>query len=370
MRWLPLILASLFTLIAFRALDAHETPPASPERIDQLIAQLGDESYPQRVNAEKLLVRLGEPMLPRLRKEAALNQDHEIKRRCAYVVGAILLAAKTSKSTGLELSVIKPGSFPMGLVNLRGGRTDDTHHPVKITKTFLLGCYEVTQDQYQKVMEVNPSYYSAQGEGREKVKGLPVDRFPVESLSWFDAVAFCNRLSKLDGFPLHYRIDDPVMEKNSILTAKVSVVSPLGYRLPTEAEWEYACRAGTTTTFHYGNTSTGNESNLRPGPSQAYGAAHAEPLERPTRVGSYRANGWGLYDMHGNVAEWCEDWYDKEYYKASPETDPPGPATGTHRILRGGSWLVNESNCRSASRFYQVPGEASSFAGFRVARTP
>jgi formylglycine-generating enzyme required for sulfatase activity len=219
-------------------------------------------------------------------------------------------------------------------------------------------------------MRANLSYYSTTGEGKEKIVGMPADRFPVESVTWFDAVAFCNELSRLDGFPLHYKIDDVKTEKGSILSAKVTIAAPAGYRLPSEAEWEFACRAGTTTSFHYGNSSTGYESNLRPGPAQGYGAAHAAALERPTKVGSYQANAWGLFDMHGNVAEWCEDWYDNEYYAKAPAEDPLGPAGGTHRVLRGGSWMVNEANCRSASRFYMIPSEASSFAGFRIARTP
>lgn len=370
--------AILCLMLSAAAIALAQGPRAAPSadpsatQLDRLIQQLGDPSYRQRLAARKALEAMGEPALERLRREAETNVDHEIRRQASYLKQAVLYNGKNSKSIGLEMSVIRPGTFAMGYIQpgRSGAAPVDAVHRVTISRTFLLGSYEVSQAQFLKVMGRNPSRYSASGEGKDKIGDLPIDQFPVESTTWFDAIAFCNALSKLDGFPQHYLMEEVKQEKGSIVSAKVSVISPLGYRLPTEAEWEYACRAGTITLFHYGNSSTGYESNLRAGPSHGYGAAHADDLNRPTKVGSYAANPWGIFDMHGNVAEWCEDWYDKDYYSKSPDKNPPGPESGTHRVLRGGSWMVTSENCRSASRFYQVPSEGASFVGFRIARTP
>jgi formylglycine-generating enzyme required for sulfatase activity len=217
-----------------------------------------------------------------------------------------------------------------------------------------MGVYEVTQGEYEKVMGTNPSNFSPTGGYKDRVEGKDTSQFPVENVSWNDAVEFCKKLSELPE------------EKRS---GRV-------YRLATEAEWEYACRGGASSSkpFHFGDSLSSTQANFDG--NYPYGGAGKGPyLKRTTRVGSYQANTFGLYDMHGNVWEWCADWYDENYYKDSPRKDPTGPATGTSRVLRGGSWDGNGSNCRSAYRLNDGPGRRGSDIGFRVvlvagARTP
>jgi formylglycine-generating enzyme required for sulfatase activity len=210
---------------------------------------------------------------------------------------------------------------------------------VTITRPFYLGVYEVTQEEYEKVMGENPSFFSAQGLGKAKVEGLDTKRFPVEMVSWKDAVKFCEKTSALP------------REKEAGRT----------YRLPTEAEWEYACRGGAPSyqPFHFGDQLSLAQANF---------AENSSFLGHTTAAGSYKPNGFGLYDMHGNVSEWCSDWHDKDYYTNSPKEDPKGPDSGTGRVLRGGSWQAEAWWCRSAYRAWNDPGPMGGINfGFRVA---
>jgi formylglycine-generating enzyme required for sulfatase activity len=221
---------------------------------------------------------------------------------------------------------------------------EELQHEVAITKPFYLGVHEVTQEQYQKVMGKNPAFFNP-GKG-----GGP--DHPVEQVRWKEAVEFCNKLSALPE------------------EAKAGRT----YRLPTEAEWEYACRAGTTTVFHQGNALSAKEANFNG--HYPYGGAPKGPsLQRTEKVGSYAPNAWGLYDMHGNVGEWCSDWYDPDYYKNSPKENPKGPAGGVLStgfakdffvVVRGGCWLDEARACRAAYRFRLQPVEAYRLVGFRV----
>jgi formylglycine-generating enzyme required for sulfatase activity len=129
------------------------------------------------------------------------------------------------------------------------------------------------------------------------------------------------------------------------------------YRLPTEAEWEYACRAGTKTPYNHGTTLDRTRAN------------NASQMGRTCKVGSYKPNKFGLYDMHGNVAEWCSDWHTNDYYSKSPSKDPQGPATGSQRVFRGGSWRCSNSRCRSAFRYYYTTRDHDIGIGFRVVMT-
>ena len=250
-----------------------------------------------------------------------------------------------TNSIGMKLALIPAGKFMMGLPKDEKERGDnEEQHEVSITRPFYLGVYVVTQAEYEKVMGNNPSYFSAKDTGKDSVKDMDTSRFPVETVSWDDAVAFCKKLSEL-----------PEEKKAGRV-----------YRLPTEAEWEYACRAGTKTVFHYGDSLSSRQANFNG--EYPYGGADKGPfLARTAKVGSYAANGFGLYDMHGNVWEWCQDWHDANYYKNSPREDPPGPAQASARVVRGGGWGDHGGDCRSAGRIGGEPGFRGSGLGFRVA---
>ncbi len=139
------------------------------------------------------------------------------------------------------------------------------------------------------------------------------------------------------------------------------------YELPTEAQWEFACRARTTPPFHFGRALNGVQANAVG--NYPYGTSEKGPsLNRTTTVGSYASNAWGLFDMHGNVSEWCADWYDKEYYSNAPSDDPKGPAAGASRVIRGGGWFLNALRCRSARRSHLGPAYRNDYYGFRLVR--
>jgi formylglycine-generating enzyme required for sulfatase activity len=235
-----------------------------------------------------------------------------------------------TNSIGIKLMRIPKGKFLMGSPETGEIRDkNETQHEVTISQNFYMGSTEVTQVQWQKVMRNNPS----------SLKG---DELPVAEINWEEAVEFCKRLSEM-----------PEEKK-----------AGRKYRLPTEAEWEYACRAETTTPFHFGSQLNGRQANFDG--TKPYGTEMKVPyLQKPTPVGKYPANAWGLYDMHGNVWEWCSDWYGE--YPSGSVTDPSGPATGSLRVTRGGGWYCNAAVCRSAFRGSLVPLYRDFFLGFRLA---
>jgi formylglycine-generating enzyme required for sulfatase activity len=364
--WFALILSAA-AAESIRGESGKET-----ERVESLIKQLGDPSFAKRETATRELESLGEPVLPGLRRALATSGDFEIRTRSRQIIRTILLGLRKSPSLDMKLALIEAGEFEMGT---RQGQAfwkqNENAHGVTISRPFLMGVHEVTQAEYCRVMKVNPSAFSADGEGKAKVAGMDTAAFPVDSVSWFDAVEFCNKLSALDGYEPCYKLTNVKRNGPSIEKADVAFTLKNGYRLPTEAEWEYACRAGTTTRFHCGNGCTHQQANLRYVTSGGYGGpSTTHELGRTAKVGSYKPNAWGLFDMHGNVAEWCWDWYDADYYGNSPPADPPGPEKGVQRILRGGNWMVTYENCRSATRFWHTPDEVKDYIGFRVARSP
>jgi len=236
---------------------------------------------------------------------------------------------------------IPPGTFTMGSPSneparfyLEGPQTD-----VTISRGFWMGQYEVTQGEYSSVMGDNPSYFT---NGQSFLGSSPVTnelRHPVESVTWQNTKVYCSKLTAQE--------------------QAAGRLPPAGYeyRLPTEAEWEYACRAGTRTAFHYGPALRSGMANFQgeyeypPCGGDRFGCENPSGLfiGRTVEVGSYEPNAWGLYDMHGNVWEWCEDWWVWEYPGGSV-TDPTGPATGTYRVIRGGPFLQPAHAGRSARR--------------------
>ena len=362
------LLSLSILLITLSTSGFDDIDPETEKEIRNQIKRLGDGEFKTREAAARRLILQGEQALPFL-IAAKNSRDPEIAYRASQLITGILKNTKYSSTTGIELALLNTGEFTMGSPSKeRGRQTSEQAHQVKINKYFMIGAKEVTQDQFAKIMHFQPSYFSPTGEGKQKVNGFQTGSFPVDSVTWYDAIMFCNKLSEKDNLPKHYEVTEVEREGKSIVRAKVSVKGGTGYRLPTEAEWEYACRAGTSTPYHFGTRGAGG--NFKYFESTGYGRSRTSALGRTTKGGSYKPNAWGLYDMHGNVAEWCFDWYSQSYYSRSPEADPPGPKSGvlSYKVLRGGSFLVNQSSSRSASRFYTVPKATNYFAGFRVAR--
>jgi len=216
--------------------------------------------------------------------------------------------------SGIEMVAIPGGFFEMG--SDKGGADERPMHKVWISP-FLMDVYEVRQEQFRKYQLPDPSHFKN-------------DNNPLEQINWTDAALYCNDRSLAEGFKPCY--DEETWDCNFAAN---------GYRLPTEAEWEYACRAGTNTEYSFGN----NKTKLK---TLGWCVDNSSGKTHP--IGQKEPNPWGLYDMHGNVAEWCNDLYAENYYSQSPEKDPKGPKDGKERVLRGGSWKSSAETCRSAYR--------------------
>ncbi len=234
----------------------------------------------------------------------------------------------TATATGPAMIPIPGGRFLMG----DKGQPDATPHEVAVS-AFLMDSTLVTQSQYQKVMGANPSRW----------KGADN---PVEQVRWSDAVRFCNKRSELEGLRPCYDLS----------TWKCNFDND-GYRLPTEAEWEYACRAGTSTPYFFG----ADASKLGD-----YAWFDKNSGGHPRPVAQKKPNPWGLYDLGGDLWEWCNDFYKVDYYKDSPPTDPRGPDAGQTKVVRGGSWRAGAEMCSSAYRYNENPGYADVCFGYDI----
>jgi len=270
--------------------------------------------------------------------EAAPNSNVVTSASLRQAITATGLAWRVKDTaTQIEMVLIPPGTFNMGCsASQSWGCLGDENpvHQVTLTNAFYLGRYEVTQAQWTAGMGSNPSYHQS---ASAEVPLAQVPQRPVERVSW----------NTIQGF-----------------------LGQTGMRLPTEAEWEYAYRAGTTTAFHgyTGQLSGTNDDNLLG--NIAWFASNSNSQTRP--VGGKLGNGFGLHDMSGNVWEWVNDWWSSNYYSTSPSVNPQGPSSGSYRVLRGGLWSVNSDYCRASDRDQFAPEFSSSggLVGFRVVRTP
>jgi formylglycine-generating enzyme required for sulfatase activity len=230
-------------------------------------------------------------------------------------------AEKFSNSLDMHFVLIPAGTFMMGSgIEQEGDEDEQPQHQVTLSRPFYVQTTPVTQGQWHQVMGENPSFFRECGED-----------CPVENVSWDEVQEFIEKLNRMEGTDQ--------------------------YRLPTEAEWEYACRAGSTTSFCFGDDVAKLE-------KYAWYEENSEKSTHP--VGFLKANPWGLHDMHGNVYEWCQDWYGQ--YPPGPVTDPEGPSSGEYRVLRGGSWNGDADDLRSAYRLRFSPGYRYNHIGFRVAK--
>ena len=243
------------------------------------------------------------------------------------------VAQELTNGIGMKLVLIPKGTFTMGSpIEEEAADNDEEQHQVTISREYYLGVYEVTQGQYEKVMGTNPSHFQ-----KRIIRKRDSSMYPVEQVSWEDAVEFCKRLSEL-----------PEEKKAGRV-----------YRLPTEAEWEYACRARTKTAFSSGENS---------GALGDYAWYDENSNSQTHPVGEKKRNAWGLYDMHGNVVEWCSDWYGE--YPNGTVTDPVGAKEGSSRVFRGGCCILEAAICRSANRNWGDPSGRGIIGGFRLALSP
>jgi formylglycine-generating enzyme required for sulfatase activity len=241
-------------------------------------------------------------------------------------------AKQIVNSLGMTFVLIPAGTFMMGSPEDEPGRfaEREVRHEVTLTQPYYMQTTQVTQGQWESVMGNNPSHFKDGG-----------PNCPVENVSWEDTQAFISKLNQQES------------------TGK--------YRLPTEAEWEYACRAGTEGPFYFGNCLSTDQANYN-GNYPLEGCPKGERRGKTTPVGNFECNKYGLYDMHGNVLEWCQDWLGD--YPTSAVTDPTGPENGAYRVLRGGSWFYYARNCRSAYRLRYGPGYRYRDTGFRLVFSP
>jgi formylglycine-generating enzyme required for sulfatase activity len=265
---------------------------------------------------------------------------------------------KIRNDLGMEFVYIYPGSFIMGSSEKEAERdVDERQHRVTLTKGFYMQTTEVTERQwrffvretgYRSEAETSGGAYYWTGEKWEKNKNInwknpgftQGENDPVTCVSWNDAEEFIEWISKRDG---------------------------QRYSLPTEAQWEYAARAGTTTPFAFGKCLSSDQANYD-GNYPMSGCSKGNYRKETTPVASFPANEWGLHDMNGNVWEWCSDWYGE--YPSGEVTDPSGPNSGSERVLRGGSWYDDASNCRAPDRYRGRPSDLITFTGFRLVRLP
>lgn len=303
-----------------------------PANAEVLAEQLSRMTIPGTASRDEELVRL-------VAMKSA-SGEHAVGTKSSTATATITPPARVAveslpklitNTIGMTFALIPPGTFQMGSPDDEPGHRphEAPVHEITITKPFYLSVHPVTQSQFTKVCGFNPSHFNEQKGGKPD--------FPVEFVTWNEAGKFCEKLEQLTEEEHLGRV----------------------YRLPTEAEWEYACRAGEAMPYFYGQKLTGVLAHF------ATNAKH-QPSS-PCAVGQFAPNAFGLYDMHGNVLEWVQDWYNDSYYWQAVKIDPQGPDTGTTRVTRGGCWLMFGTECRSGTRRPHAASGCSNTIGFRVA---
>ncbi len=274
----------------------------------------------------------------RLREEPSLRLRSPLEKRVRALLASGIKPCVPSfeNSVGMRMVLIPAGVFWMGSRTAAGPQQQDElpRRLVRITRPFFLSATPVTQEQWQAVTGNNPSYYSPEGPAGDEVAGFDTRRWPAESVSYNDIQEFLAMLS----------------------ARKAERKAGREYRLPTEAEWEYACRGCISLTAY----------SVGPRLRRA-DADFGRRMGHPRPVGEFAANLFGLHDMHGTIWEWVADWYERDYYAGAPESDPPGPATGSRRVLRGGGWSSGAAMCRSALRGHNTLNARHDYNGCRVA---
>jgi len=287
------------------------------------------------------ILKGGIPMTEKRKARAESITRRDFLRRTAYGTLSVALGVRgvesfagTSVKAVLTESGVKMIQVPNGwfIMGDEQGDVDEKPHKVYID-SFYIDKYLVTQEEYEKIMGEN----TARWKGRKN---------PVEQVRWSDAVKYCNARSRREGLQPCYNLE--TWECN---------FDANGYRLPTEAEWEYACRAGTKNSYSFGD----NSQKLR-----NYAWFKGNSGGRPRPVGKKLPNPWGLYDMHGNVWEWCSDFYKVDYYQESPEKNPKGPTTGDTKVVRGGCFSATANKCRSSYRYNEDPGYTDICFGYDI----